>query len=365
MECVVCHVARNEIDIFIQRFPILSRALVHYHSFQEERPNHPTVSSLLRRIAALESALGRRSSSTSLRDAAARTIQTYFRAFLLRRSRTLRQLKDLAFIKSKLSALKSSVSEQTHFDYDVVYRRAMDLLRRLDSIQGGDPMIRDGKSSIRRELNNFFDFIDGFYSERRRISSGVKVRYERTNVKSKVPIMERKMSNVKCGDLKRENMQKLRGLVERIDKLAEELDEEESEVIESPIIITRKQNVAGNVSGVMVKHHGGAQPKVKKSVSFAEDGKVYRLLRRNRELVLDEDCDDNLVDTERELVDDLCREVEEIGVSSKEADDEAEAHSENEGSLPSSDERHDQDETDSFAFSAPLPLKMETRAGLN
>ncbi|KAL0450488.1 UNVERIFIED_CONTAM: BAG family molecular chaperone regulator 8, chloroplastic [Sesamum latifolium] len=354
-------------------------------SFQEERQTHPTIASLLRRIAVLESALHSRSSSQSLRDAAARTIQSHFRAFLLSRSRTLRQLKDLASIKSTLSSLKSSVSERTHFDYDVIYRKALNLLLKLDTIQGGDPMIREGKSSIRRELNKFLDFIDGFCLERRVFSSGVNVRYERNNVKHRVVNSERNMGNVQCGDLRSVNVEKLRGLVERIDRLAEELDEGESEVIKSPGILAKKHGVSGNKSGGLVKQHCGVRPKVKKSVSFADNGKVYRVLRRNSEPFLVESYDDSIDgdSAERDLKNDFGREVEEFGVYLKEAedDDEVEAHTESGGSLHSSDGEKDsriylrsegnsgskmynQGEADDFTFSAPLPLKMETRADL-
>lgn len=250
-------------------------------------------------------------------------------------------------------------------------------------VKGGDPMIRDGKSSIRRELNRFLDFVEGFCVDRRVLSSGVNVRYRGNNVKSGVSNSERKMGNVKCGDLKRVNVEKLRGLVERIDKLAEE----QGEVIKDPNDDSwiRKHGVSGNRSGGLVKENSGVQPKVKKNVSFVENGKVYRVIRRNHEPFLEEYCDDsidrdNLVDAERELEDDLCREIEEIGVSSKEAEDEddEELRSESEGSLPSSDgeknsrnypnskgnserKRHDQDASDDFIFHAPLPVKMETR----
>ncbi|KAL0310221.1 UNVERIFIED_CONTAM: BAG family molecular chaperone regulator 8, chloroplastic [Sesamum calycinum] len=309
----------------ISHLPNLNQYHDHFqeHYFQEGRQTQPTVSSLLRRIAALESSLRRRSSQTSssqsLRYAAARTIQTHFRAFLVRRSRTLRQLKELASIKSTLGILKSSVSERTHFDFDAIYRKAMNLLLKLDTIQG-------------------------FCVERRVLASGVNLRYRGNDLKSRVSSPQRKLDNVKCGDLKRVNVEKLRGLVERIDKLAEELDEQQ------------------------------------------ENGKVYRVTRRNHKPFLEEYCDgsidrDNLVDEEKELEDDLCREIEEIGLSSRVAeddDDDLEVHSENEGSLPSSDgeknprncsksngdserKRHGQDGTDDFIFHAPLPAKMEIR----
>ncbi|EPS68293.1 hypothetical protein M569_06483, partial [Genlisea aurea] len=134
--------------------------------FREGRGNcQPTVSALLRRIAVLESALFGRSSShasagLSLRDAAARRIQAQFRIFLLRRSRTLRHLKDLASVKSSLGVLRSSVSENPQFDFQVVLRRASNLQLRLDAIEGVDPMIRNGKTALSRDLDKFLDFLD-------------------------------------------------------------------------------------------------------------------------------------------------------------------------------------------------------------
>ncbi|KAK4409843.1 BAG family molecular chaperone regulator 8, chloroplastic [Sesamum angolense] len=304
----------------ISHLPNLNQYHDHFqeHYFQEGRQTQPTVSSLLRRIAALESSLRRRSSQTSssqsLRDVAARTIQTHFRAFLVRRSRALRQLKELASIKSILGILKSSVSERTHFDFDAIYRKAMNLLLKLDTIQGGDPMIRDGKSSISRELNRFLDSIQGFCVERRVLGSGVNLRYRGNDLKSRVSSPQRKLDNVKCGDLKRVNVEKLRGLVERIDKLAEELDEQQGEVLQVPNndSLIRKHGVSGHSSGGLVKEHSRVQPKVKKNVSFVENGKVYRVTRRNHKPFLEEYCDgsidrDNLVDGEKELEDDLSR----------------------------------------------------------
>lgn len=109
---------------------------------QQQQQAHSIISSLLCRIEALEASLGQFSShrsrssySHSLRDSAARVIQTHFRAFLVRRSRTLGQLKDLALIKSAFNSLKSLLSNDTHFDIRALSRNAMDLLLKLDSIQ--------------------------------------------------------------------------------------------------------------------------------------------------------------------------------------------------------------------------------------
>ncbi|EYU34619.1 hypothetical protein MIMGU_mgv1a008449mg [Erythranthe guttata] len=292
------------------------------HYFQEEIRTYPAVSSLLRRIAALESV-------------------------------TLRHLKDLASIKSTLGILKSSISEKSLFNYDVVYHKAMDLLLKLDTIKGGDPMIRNGKASVSRDLNRFFDFIDGVYVQRRGLSLSRGV-----NVKSIVSDSVRKTDNVKHGGQKRVQMEKLKALVSRIDKLAEELDEEEEE---------EEQD-----------ERGGVHPKVKKNVSFAENGKVCRVLRKAREPILEDYCNesndrDSSVDAEDE---DFSREVEEIGVSSKD-DDEEEEDDEDEDQLENGDEkgsriystsgdnferkRYENEETDEFVFSAPMPAKMEKR----
>ncbi|KAH6761860.1 hypothetical protein C2S52_019293 [Perilla frutescens var. hirtella] len=330
-------------------------------------------SSLLLRIAALESALRRRSSpSQTLRDAAARSIQTHFRAFLVRRSITLRHLKDLASIKSSLGFLKSSVSGKTHFDYDVVYHKAANLLLKLDAIQGGDPMIRNGKISLNRELNKFLDFIEGVCVQRRTI--GVNVRQSGNNVRSRVSNIGKKIGNVESGYSKRVNVEKLRGLVERIDRLAEELDEEQGDEIENPNdeLIMKKYGVSAIPTGSLVKQHGGVGPKVKKSVSFAENGKVYKVLRRHSQPYLEED-DLDVDDDEKEFEDDLGREIEEIGVSSKEdveeeVEDGCSSSDGEEESRRSSTSggnfvrRPDRVDTGGSVFSAPSPVKMERRS---
>ncbi|XP_008777762.2 BAG family molecular chaperone regulator 8, chloroplastic [Phoenix dactylifera] len=173
----------------------------HHHDHQ----THPLLHSLLRRVAALECSLPHLSSPSphppplsppppprpqpspasrppssssssssyrpSLRDAAARTIQARFRLFLVRRSQTLRHLKRLASIKSHAAALRSSLSDQTaRRDPRALSERAMDLLLQLDSIQSGDPMIREGKRSISRELVRILEFVDKVLVKEREMS---------------------------------------------------------------------------------------------------------------------------------------------------------------------------------------------------
>ncbi|CAI9780686.1 unnamed protein product [Fraxinus pennsylvanica] len=342
--------------------------------FQEPRQTQrdPTVSvsSLLSRIAALESALRRRSpsSSQSLREAAASIIQSHFRVFLARRSRTLRQLKDLASVKSTLSILKSSVSENTHYDCEALSQKTMALLLKLDSIKGGDPMIRDGKKSLSRELFNFLEFIEGL--KRRKLSNSLvkNVRNGENNVKSRVSQGKRILGNV--------NVDELKVLVERINKLSQ-YDEEGVKLIEnsgvSDISMIRDQGVFQNRNVGLMKRGDGVQSKGRKSVTFAENGNVYRVYRSTGKPCSNGDCDvsingDDSIDDERELLDNLCREVEEIGVSSKEAeDDEEEKDLLENGSggekelrnYPESESKHV--EMGGFVFSAPLPVKMETR----
>ncbi|GAU19835.1 hypothetical protein TSUD_170610 [Trifolium subterraneum] len=124
-----------------------------------------TISSLLNRIESLESSLNHQ--SQSLRHSAARVIQTHFRSFLVRRSRTLRNLKQLASIKSSFISIRSSFSTHTHFDFPALSLKAVNLLIQLDSIQDCDAMIVDGKRSISRDLVQFLDSIEEVAAKKR------------------------------------------------------------------------------------------------------------------------------------------------------------------------------------------------------
>ncbi|KAL5231414.1 hypothetical protein ABZP36_030190 [Zizania latifolia] len=99
--------------------------------------------------------------ASSARERAARTIQAHFRRFLARRSRTLRQLKELAVLRSKAAALRGSLSGRRGAgDPAAISEATMDLLFHLDAIQGGDPMIREGKRTVSRELTRILEFVD-------------------------------------------------------------------------------------------------------------------------------------------------------------------------------------------------------------
>lgn len=314
-----------------------------------------SLTALLRRIAALESSLRRISSSShrscqSLRDAASRTIQTHFRAFLARRSRTLRQLKQLASIKTTLNILKSSVSGKPHFDTQAVSHRAMDLLVKLDSIQGDDQLIRDGKRSINNELTRFMKVINGVS-----VFSSRVVKNVRSGNKSRVFNSDRE---VELGTNLNEAIDKFVATVNESEE-----EEEEEEHLKNPRVSEARK------SGVLRRNRdeGGLKPKQKKSVSFAENV--------NGQESFDAD--------EIELMKNLSRRVEKIGALSK---DDAEVDEEEDGGRYSGssdneimdpnyyisrkddgyNERNvrdeDENETESFLFSAPLPVKMEARA---
>ncbi|CAK9186035.1 unnamed protein product [Ilex paraguariensis] len=370
----------------------------HHKQQHEQEPEqthpHPIVSSLLRRVSALETSVRHHSvaASCSLRDAAARTIQTHFRAFLVRRSRTLRQLKGLAFIKATLNILKSSVSDNTHFDFQALSRKAMDLLLKLDSFQGSDPMIRNGKKKIRRELIRFVELIDGVSVKRNELSSRLvkDARWLGSDNKSRVLYGDYRGGAVDCKDLGRDKrvlLEKIRGQVEKIhgfSRVSEEEDEKDMELENPSIFRHRNCGVLQHSRGGLVNRHDGVEAKVKKSVSFAENGNVYKVYRSSNEPDSLEDCNSSdgsdSIDAERELVNNLGREIEELRVSSKETEDDEETHTEDRESSQISDGERDpekdlktggkyeprsyRDEDGGFVFSAPLPVKMETRAGL-
>ncbi|CAH9092553.1 unnamed protein product [Cuscuta epithymum] len=322
--------------------------LHHHCQTQQQLTPQPVVSSLLRRIATLESSLRRRSvSSHSLRDAAARTIQAQFRAFLVRRSRTLRQLKQLASIKSAFNVLKSSASDSNP---QAVILKANRLLLKLDSIQGSDPMIRDGKKSISRELVKLIELIDGIsvekYGHPNRVLKNVK--RSSSNNRSKFHILH--------------EMEKMESIINKYIDLRKSVEEEDDE-FENPRISVIKK------SGILQtgKRDGEFQSKANKVVTFADDGHNVRILKPS----ISREDSYRMVDANEELVGNLCRRVEDLGVALTEVDDgeaQESSDSETEHNCSSIKEdgkfekkRVDHGGKGGFFFSPPLPVKMEGR----
>ncbi|KAJ6851554.1 putative formin-like protein 5 [Iris pallida] len=166
---------QNQHQHLLQTLLLLQQPLKPHHQTPANKDPqlHPSLlQSLLRRIANLETTAQRSPSPPrtptqppppppnrpTIKHLAATTIQTHFRRHLARRSRTLRDLNRLAAVKSRASALRSSLSEDS--DPREASQIAMDLLSQLDSIQSRDPMIREGKRSITRELVRVTEFVD-------------------------------------------------------------------------------------------------------------------------------------------------------------------------------------------------------------
>ncbi|KAM2683181.1 hypothetical protein EV1_044827 [Malus domestica] len=372
------------------------------HRFRQQPPQDQLISSLLSRIEALESSLHHYSSSAShcshspysrsLRDSAARVIQTQFRAFLVRRSRTLRQLKDLSFIKSAFTSLKSSISSETHLDFHAISQKSINLLLKLDSIQGGDPIVRDGKRSISRDLVRFLEFIDGVVMKRHGLSlKAVKNVKGVKNVRFGQNVNKPRVLPAKCGrDMGWDQREKIENLRDRIEKIRgfARIAENDEEDVELEGFQHDSDEDEENLrlrfkNGVLVKGHG-LQPKVKKNVSFAENGNVYRVFSNSDEPVSGWDGSDSS-DDHGEFVENRCSEVEEVkGIAQETEEDDEEAHTENgESPQASSDgERNprarmtprrediyetrgrDQVQNEYLLFSAPLPAKMESKSDI-
>lgn len=120
------HFPDHSVDSLVQRIAALESTLtspVPHYAYQkpvpEQKPQIPTQSSS-------KSVDFTPPIRLSLRDVAARTIQTRFRIYLVRRSRTLRHLKQLSVIRFQLGSLDPT---------NPISERVMELLVGVDSIQ--------------------------------------------------------------------------------------------------------------------------------------------------------------------------------------------------------------------------------------
>ncbi|TKY65116.1 BAG family molecular chaperone regulator 8 [Spatholobus suberectus] len=369
-----------------QPYPIptqhITKSYTHPHhnlpTQNHQHQTHSTISTLLHRVESLESSLNHYTRH-SLRHAAARVIQTHFRSFLVRRSRTLTHLKHLASIKSTLNALKSSFSNHTHVDFAALSLKGMNLLLELDSIQDCDPMIVDAKGSISRDLVQFLDSIEEvalkkrvlYVREAKIVRSGKKVQKPRNS----------------GDDEKRKLLQNLRGRVERLSKLckvsANDEEDSEPEGIHdgvANVLIGGRNEMSPNKNGVFL-HRQGVQPRVKKSVRFAENGNVCEVFSGDV-TCSDRSCSSS--DEQGEVLANVSDAVEDDGVGSSHGaeDDEEVLVMDGAGSSRSSDDgegntrrvlendgrnvmkEHLQAPQERLLFSAPMPLKMENRSDL-
>jgi len=244
-------------------------------------------------------------------------------------------------------------------------------------------MIRDGKRSLSRDLGRFLEFIDEVAVKRHGLSlKTVKnVSFGHPNVnKSRVLATQ-----IRSLGGQREMLEKLRARVENISGFSRvcQNDEEDVELEgfqhasdndeENPrIVISRNTGQIRN--GVLVKRNE-VQSRVKKSVSFAENGNMFRVFSNSHDHEPissgDGTCLDESIssDDQGELVDILCSEAEEVKGFPQGTEDDEKAHWENGASPQTSDgERnyeirgHNQDHNRGYAFSAPLPVRMESQA---
>ncbi|KAG2404036.1 hypothetical protein LR48_Vigan03g018800 [Vigna angularis] len=344
----------------------------HNHHLQHQHQTHSAISSLLHRIESLESSLNQYTRH-SLRHTAATVIQTHFRSFLVRRSRTLTQLKHLASIKSTFNALKSSCSSHGHVDFAALSLKAMNLLLELDSIEGCDLMIVDGKRSISRDLVRFLDSIEEvalrkhvlYVKEARNARSGKKVQTSRNA----------------GDDERRKLLHNLRDRVEKLSRLCkisanDEEDSESEEGIHDDGVTSVLIGGSRDKNGIFLGKQG-VQPGVKKSVRFAENGNIYEVYSRDVRCS-DGSCSSS--DEQGEVLDNVSGAVEDDGVNFYQGADEEEEVLvlesgvsddgerssrrvvENEGRNAEKEQLHAHQEK--LLFSAPLPLKMENRNGV-
>ncbi|XP_024014635.1 BAG family molecular chaperone regulator 8, chloroplastic [Eutrema salsugineum] len=424
-------------------------AAVERHSFvnqqhKQQKNVQREYDNLLRKIDDLDLSLNRfsarrDSSYSTLKDSAARVIQTHFRSYLVRRSISLRQLKELASIKSSFLSLKSSVSGKTHFPFEAVSREATDLLLQLDSIQGRvDSMIRDGKRTLCRDLVRFLHYIDDCAVKRREIvcksakdvsfrskckSSGAKLHVgegrRTTSEKPKkqiqtiyvtsnggeediaeleefhfmtddaqgIPIVSvessRKLGSSKSrvGALRQGDKAKTPvtktvkcGENRNVYELTSSAEDDSFDDGDEILMMSRDAEVASDSrsrsrSGVVIKGSGG------KTVSFEEDGNVYKVYGYTPEASVSEEYESSTSGSNNEVEDIkyVPKENEDSG-----EDEEEEVHSENEEESSSECSKEDAQVTENVShtgrnehkrefqlrkedsmFSPPLPLKME------
>ncbi|XP_071722148.1 BAG family molecular chaperone regulator 7 [Rutidosis leptorrhynchoides] len=99
---------------------------------------------------------------------AALMIQVTFRAYLIRRSKALRALRELAIAKAKLKELRAlfnNFSYRRHISRDAEERQKFSekvivLLLTVDAIEGVDLMVRSAKKSMVNELEAMLDVVD-------------------------------------------------------------------------------------------------------------------------------------------------------------------------------------------------------------
>lgn len=278
----------------------------------------------------------------------------------------MRQFKDLAYIKSSVSFLKSYLSRNGFVDFDSLSGKATDLLVQLDSIQSGDQVIRESKRSITREIVQFLEMVDGVFVKRHQVLTKTmkNMRMGRNDGSRRSSERDVGSKSRNTGSNERKLIANLRERVERIGRMSKALEDEQVDDAETEgfehvddedgdiIGLTNNYPVQ---NGVPVKKNT-LRANAKKHVCFMEDGNVVRVY----------DIDGDIRRT--------FQDIDEVEDSSKGRQEEEEAESDNEQpSLRSEDGKkrvsHEDGESqyyqdEEFTFAAPEQVKMEARAEL-
>lgn len=215
-------------------------------------------------------------------------------------------------------------------------------------------MIRDGKRSVSKDLIQFLEYVDGLVLKRNKLlyKNAKNIRVLR-NGSSKPKVLRSKSGEV---------MEKLRDRVEKLERFS--TIEEGNDVVELEGFhqgIDEAENKNKNKNGELLLKRQGIQPKVKKTVSFAENGNVYRIISNGDEVNSSGDgslTDESVSSDERgDTMENLVKESEDLVENLEEAmnlNKQARSNSVEDYQI----QGHD------FVFSAPLPVKMESKADL-
>lgn len=226
-------------------------------------------------------------------------------------------------------------------------------------LQNHDPMIRDGKRSISRDLDAFLEYLDRLAVKRHELLV--------VNSRKCVKVVANRSNKSKILREQKELVDKLKDRVEKIRGLSRVLGTEEEDVE-----LEGFQNLSddGEENGRKLVHRNGPvtgsrAPRVKKSVTFADNGNVYRVISSDPDQSLREDDG-------TEFSDDLGKVSADDGKlkgSYVIVKDYEEGDMDNSTSSPMSSDggesRGGQARDDSkFVFCAPVPERMEPREDL-
>lgn len=261
-----------------------------------------------------------------------------------------------------------SVSESARVDLRAVSRKATDLFLKIDSIQGVDSMIRDGKRSVSNDLDRFLGSI------------GLSIRKNKLSTIGLKSLKTRILYNggqnvtsdfVSFGRDERGSKERTRAHVELASELYHVLNDDHDD--KSRIIELENFRVLNNGKiNSLPKRDEVNQGKAKKKVTFARNGDRSGLFVSPNKHNSGEDDDS----VDEELVNNFHRRIQKIAVVSNEnGDGDQEAYSEDEESSQTSNgegnsKRVTRDEGDyegddvDFVISAPMAVKMEPRAVL-